>query len=178
MILLGLWSIPQIIYILPNNHYSSSLIYTFAMGISLYCIKQPTAKITLLITLFSIGSEFFWWETDYVNKPQIYYYVGLLAVIESARELLFKRVFILSTYFGFLSVKIALDWQIRGVLLTYNILVILMLLEYFVRHLTAYVNVTTVYYNYSLIAAITSGITLALIYMHYFYNQAKKHLTA
>lgn len=128
--------------------------------------------------LFSIGSEFFWWKTDYASKPQIYYYVGLLAVIESARELLFKRVFILSKYFGFLSGKIALDWQIRGVLLTYYILVILMLLEYFVRHLTAYVNATTVYYHYSLIATIISGVTLTLIYLHYFYNQAKKHLTA
>lgn len=178
VILLGLWCVPQIIYILPENKYSLFLIYTFALGISLYYIKQPTAKITFIITLFSIGSELFWWQIDYANKPQIYYYAGLLAVIESARELLFKRVFILSKYFDFQSGKIALDWQIRVILLAYYILVILMLLEYFFRHLTSHVNATTVYYHYSLIATIISGITLTLIYLHYFYNQAKKHLSA
>jgi hypothetical protein len=178
VILLGLWCLPQIIYIIPENKYSLFLIYTFALGVSLYCIKQPTAKVTFMVTLFSISSEIVWWQMNYADKPQIYYYVGLLAVIESARELLLKRVFILSKYFGFLSGKIALDWQIRGILLAYNILVVLMLIEYFVRHLSAYINVTTVYYSFSLIAAIISGITLTLIYLHYFFNQAKKHLTA
>ena len=57
-------------------------------------------------------------------------------------------------------------------------MIVLMLLEYFIRHLVGLKDITFVYYNYTLVADLLSGITLVIIYMHFFYNQSKKHLPA
>jgi hypothetical protein len=178
VILLGLWGLSRLLYILPDSLYTLPFVYIFCCVTSLCCLTQTTAKITLIITIYSSGAEVLWWWIDYVDKPQVHYFVGLLAITVLARELLLKRVFILSEYFGFISGKIALDWQIKNVLLVGYLLVLLMVLEYFVRHLGGFKDVTFVYYSFSFIGTIISGITLALIYMHYFYNQSKKHLTA
>lgn len=178
VILLGLWCLSQVIYILPGNIYSLVLVYVFCLVLSVAFIDQVTAKITLIVTLYSIGAEVFWWNIDYINKPQIHYLIGLLALTGLARELLFKRVIILSEYFGIHSGKVALDWQIRGILSLYYGLMITVVFEYFVRHLMGFKQLTVFYYSFSLIATILSGVTLALIYTHYFHNQSKKHLQA
>lgn len=178
LILLGFWCLSETIYFLPRSTISLILIYAASLGISIFCYKNHTAKFTLIIILFTIAVELFWFKTGYENKPLIYYYLGLLASLELVRDLLFKRVLILSKYFGYISGKIALDWQIRTILLAYYILVVLMLFEYFLRHLFGFHNVTFIYYSYSFVAAIISGITLGIIYMHYFYNQSQKHLPA
>jgi hypothetical protein len=148
------------------------------MAISVYRFKQTSTKITLALILLCIGSEVFWWNISYVNKPHIYYFIGLLTLTDLTRELLFKRVFLMSQYFGHQSGKIALDWQLRSVLLAGYILIFLMLSEYLIRHLAGLKHVTFVYYNFTLVANLLSGITLTIIYMHYFYNQSKKHLPA
>jgi hypothetical protein len=178
VILLGLWCLSRVLLILPENEYSLVVVYIFCIFIALYCIKQLTAKITLIIVVFSIGAELFWWHSAYVDKPHIYYYLGVLCVTELARELLVKRVFILSEYFDFISGKVALDWQIRGILFSYYMLIVFMLMEYFVRHLSSYHDTTFVYDNYSFVATIISGLTLVIIYMYYFHNQAKKYIAA
>jgi hypothetical protein len=154
------------------------LIYVFCTAISIYRFKQTSTKITLAILLFSIGAEIFWWNISYVNKPHIFYFIGLLTLMDLAMELLFKRVFLMSQYFGHQSGKIALDWQLKGILLAGYVMITLMLLEYFIRHLAGLKDITFVYYNYTLVADLLSGFTLVTIYMHYFYNQSKKHLPA
>jgi hypothetical protein len=154
------------------------LVYAFCIAISIYRIKQTSTRITLAIIIFSIGAEFFWWNTSYANKPHIFYFIGLLTLTDIARELLYKRVFLMSQYFGYQSGKIALDWQLRGIILAGYVMIALMLLEYFIRHLVGLKNITVIYYNYTLVANLLSGITLTTIYMHYFYNQSKKHLPA
>ncbi|MFT5838185.1 MAG: hypothetical protein ACI9UT_000676 [Flavobacteriales bacterium] len=178
VILLGLWCLSRVLLILPENEYSLVVVYIFCIFTALYCIKQLTAKVTLIIIVSSIGAELFWWHSAYVDKPHIYYYLGVLCVTELARELLVKRVFILSEYFDLISGKVALDWQIRGILFSYYMLIVFMLMEYFVRHLSSYHNTTFVYDNYSFVATIISGLTLVIIYMHYFHNQAKKYIAA
>jgi hypothetical protein len=55
---------------------------------------------------------------------------------------------------------------------------IAVVIEYFIRHLMGFDEITIVYYGFSFIATILSGITLILFYSHYFYNQSKKHLQA
>jgi len=178
VILLGLWIVSQVIYMLPENMYSLALVYFFCLILPITFRDNITAKITLLITLFCIAAEVYWWHTNYANKPQIHYFLGLLVLTDLARVLLLKRVFIVYEYFGWISGKTALDWQIRGILLVGYLMLTLMLLEYFIRHLAGLSQVTIVYYNFTIIANILSGITLVIIYMHYFYNQSKKHLQA
>jgi hypothetical protein len=178
LILLGLWCVTHLLYTLPRSTTVMFLIYAVCLAISIYRFKQVSTKITLAIILVSIGSEFFWWNTSYSNKPHIFYFVGLLTLTDIARELLFKRVFLMSQYFGHQSGKIALDWQLRSVLLAGYGLIAIMLLEYFLRHLAGLKDMTVVYYNFTLVANLLSGITLTTIYMHYFYNQSKKHLPA
>ena len=179
LILLGFWCVTHLLYLLPRGTtVTVYMVYTFCTVISIYRFKQTSTKITLVMILFSIGAELFWWNTSYVNKPHIYYYIGLLTLTDIARELLFRRVFLMSQYFGHQSGKIALDWQLRALLLAGYAFVFLTLLEYFIRHLTRLKDITFVYYHFSLAANSLSGIILATIYMHYFYNQSKKHLSA
>jgi hypothetical protein len=102
----------------------------------------------------------------------------MMAITVLSRELLFNRVFIAHRYFGYSSGKIALDWQLKGVLLADCVLLISMLLEYLLRHLFGLSQATFVYYNFTWMATTLSGITLTIVYMHYFYNQSKKHLLA
>jgi hypothetical protein len=177
-ILLGLWGLSQVIYMLPSNTYSLMVVYALCLVLSVAFLDQITAKVTLIVTLYSIGAEMFWWHIEYANKPQIHYLVGLLALTGLARELLFKRVIYMSEYLGIHSGKVALDWQVRWVLLIGYSFLLAVILEYFVRHLTEFSNVTIFYYQFEIAAQTLSTITLALIYMHYFHNQAKKHLAA
>jgi hypothetical protein len=180
LILLGLWFVTLLLYKLPESTTFMIIVYAFciAISISIYRFEQVSTKITLAIILCSIGAEIFWWQIYYVYKPHIYYFIGLLTLMDIARGLLFKRVFLVYQYFGHQSGKIALDWQLRGVLLAGYTLIVLMLLEYFIRHLAGLKDITFIYYNYTLFANLLSGITLTTIYMHYFYNQSKKHLPA
>jgi hypothetical protein len=178
VILLGLWIVSQVIYMLPENMFSLVFVYSLCLILLIIFRANITTKITLLMTLFCIGAEIYWWQTDYANKPQIHYFLGLLVLTDFARVLLFKRVFIMYEYFGWMSGKTALDWQIRGILFVGYILLTLMLFEYFIRHLVGLNQITIVYYNFTIIANILSGITLVIIYMHFFYNQSQKHLPA
>lgn len=178
VILLGLWCLSEAIYLLPEHLYSLVLTYVLCLILSTLFIDQITAKVTLTITLYSIAAEIFWWYTDYTNKPQIHYLIGLLALTGFARELLLKRVILLSKYFAFHSGKVALDWQLRSVLFIGYVLLLAVIGEYFIRHLTEYTDLTFIYYNFGLIATILSAVTLMLIYMHYFNNQSQKHLLA
>lgn len=178
LILLGLWFVTLLLYELPESTTFMVLVYAFCIAISIYRFEQVSTKITLAIILCSIGAEIFWWQISYVNKPHIYYFIGLLTLMDIAMELLFKRVLLMSQYFGHQSGKIALDWQLKGVILAGYVMIVLMLLEYFIRHLAGLKDITFIYYNYTLVANLLSGITLTTIYMHYFYNQSKKHLPA
>jgi hypothetical protein len=178
LILLGLWCVTHLLYKLPESTTCMVLVYAFCIAISIYRIEQVSTKITLAITLFSIGAEIFWWNISYVNKPHIYYFIGLLTLMDLARELLFKRVLLMSQYFGYQTGKIALDWQLKSVILAGYVMIALMLSEYFIRHLVGLKDITFIYYNYTLVANLLSGVTLTTIYMHYFYNQSKKHLLA
>ena len=178
VILLGLWCFSEVIYIFPENIYSLIVVYALCLIFSVTFIDQICAKIILFVTLYSLGAEAFWWYIEYLNKPQIHYLIGLLSLTGLARELLFKRIIILSDYFGIHSGKVALDWQIRSVLLVGYTLLLAVIVEYFLRHLAGYNNFTFIYYQFGTIATLLSAFTLALIYMHYFYNQSQKHLPA
>ncbi|MFQ3190197.1 MAG: hypothetical protein ACI936_001327 [Paraglaciecola sp.] len=178
VILLGLWCLSRLLFISLEYNYFLILTYIISLIISIYCFDQIIAKVSFILILYCIGAEIYWDLTEYSHKPQIHYFVGMLSLTLLARELLFQRVVILHEYFGYRSGKIALDWQIRGILFFDLILIFLMLLEYFVRHLAGFNQVTIVYYNFTLIATALSGITLAVIYMHYFYNQSKKYMSA
>lgn len=178
IIVLGFWIISRIIYFLPVDGYYLVFIYVMFIGICAYCINQVTAKITLVIIFYSMGAELYWYHINYANKPHIYYVVGLLALNELMRELLLNRVFILYRCFNYISGKIALDWQLRTIALVYYLLVLASTIEYFIRHLAGYSYITFVYDSFSPIASILSGACLTIIYMHYFYNQSKKHISA
>jgi hypothetical protein len=178
VILLGLWCLSRLLYTFVGLEYILEITYVTSLLISVFYLKRVISVITVAITLLCIATELYWSITVYVNRPTIYYYVGLLVLSALSRELLLQRVFLLNKYFGYCSGKIALDWQIRGVLLTGYVLLAMMLTEYFFRHVIGFTQITFVYYNYTLVANFLSGITLALVYMHYFYNESQKHMPA
>lgn len=178
LILLAYWGLTKLLYAAPDTLTYWAVIYGVCIALSFYYIHHLTAKLVLIVTLYSIGAEWFWWHSNYANKPEMHYWAGLLALILWTRQLLFNRVIIADNYFGYVSGKIALDEHVRHILYLYFGLVTLMILEYFARHLGAQSNMTMVYEQFTLVANTLSAITLAVIYMHYFHNQSQKYFTA
>ena len=178
LILLGYWFLAKILINLPDKPLYWAMIYTVSIGLCIYYFHHITAKITLIIVLYSVAAECLWWFESYASKPRIDYFAGLMAFTVWARQLLFNRIFIAHEYFNYTSGKTGLDTHARGVLYTYLILVILMTLEYFMRHLGGMANLTTIYYLFTPTSNVISGVMLAVIYMHYFNNQSKKYLSA
>lgn len=178
LILLGYWLVAKALINAPDNWQYWLLIYASGIGLCCYYFHHITAKITLMIVLYSVAAEWFWWHENYINKPEIHYYIGLLALTVWIRKLLFNRIFIAYKYFNYTSGKTGLDSHAGVILYLSFALIFLMTLEYFVRHLGGINNVTTIYYLFTPISTVISGATLAVIYMHYFNNQSKKHLSA
>ena len=178
VILLGLWCLSRTLYMLAHSDYILVSTYLSCVLLSFFYLKTKTAKVTLLVTLSCIGIELFWFFTEYGRKPTIHYLIALLTLTSISRELLLQRVFLLNKYFGYISGKIALDWQLKNILFIECTILLAMLIEYFIRHLAGFSNITYVYETFTLVANVLSGVTLIVIYMHYFHNQSRKHLPA
>lgn len=177
LILLGYWLVAKGLINVPDSWPYWLLVYGGGFALCVYYFHHITAKITLIIVLYSIAAEWLWWYQEYANKPEIHYYVGLLTITVWTRQLLFNRIFIADQYFNYTSGKTGLDTHTRGILFLDFIVFLLMTIEYFARHLGEVSNATTVYYLYTPLTTFLSGATLAVIYMHYFNNQSKKYLS-
>lgn len=178
LILLGYWLTAKVLINVPDALPYWIVIYGGGIGLCIYYSHHITAKITLIIVLYGIAAEWFWWFLGYTKKPEIHYYIGLLAITLWARQLLFNRIFIADKYFNYTSGKTGLDTHVGSILYIYLVLVFLMTGEYFVRHLGGISDATRIYYLYTPLSNIISFITLAAIYMHYFNNQSKKYISA
>ena len=178
IILLGYWLGSELLNKVPDQLHYWIAVYGVSLAICVYYFRQLTAKITFVIVVCSIAAEWLWWYQEYANKPEIHYYVGLIAFTVWARQLLFDRIFIADKYFNYTSGKTGLDSHARGVLIFSFGLILLTIIEYFIRHIAGMSNVTTIYYLYKPVATVTSGAFIAIIYMHYFNNQSKKYLSA
>lgn len=178
IVLFGYWCISKLLFHIPDTPLSDAFVYISCLGIAIYYFHIKTAKVLLVITCFSIAAEFYWWISEYDHKPKMIYWIGLLAVTVWLRQLLFNRVIIMHNYFGYTSGKMALDHQLGTILLVYYVLVLLMVTEYFARHLTSSHELLFVYSLFTPLATFISAATLAVVYMHYFYNESKKYLAA
>lgn len=176
LILLALWLLAKPMLYGPDALLFWIVIYGASLAISIYYFYHIAAKITLLLTLFTVGAETYWWLIDYEPKPKMHYWLGLLASTLWARQLLFNRIIIADYYFNYTSGKTALDTLLGNILYVYFYLVVFVILEYFLRHLAALSDLTLVYDHFSPIATAMSALTLVIIYMHYFYNQSQKHI--
>lgn len=176
LILLGYWCLSKPLFMTPDSPIYWLVIYSSCIGISLYYIHHITAKILLIIVAFTICAEAYWWNFAYEHKPRMIYWVGLLALTVWLRQLLYNRIFIMHQYFGYTSGKLALDSHIGNILYVYYALVVLMILEYFARHLGGLHDLLFIYNLFTPVSTLISAVTLALIFMHYFYNHSQKHL--
>jgi hypothetical protein len=177
LILLGYWCFSKPLFWAPDNPIYWFVIYVACFGVSFYYLNHITAKILLILVLFTVGAEIYWWSIAYENKPRMIYWIGLLALTVWLRQLLFNRIFLMHEYFGHTSGKVALDSHIGKILLVYYALVVLMIIEYFARHLGNVHELLLIYNLFTPVSTLISALTLAVIYMHYFYNQSQKYLT-
>jgi hypothetical protein len=178
IVLLGYWCLAKFLIHIPDTPSLNALVYVSCFWIAIYYFHVKTAKILLVITCFSIGAEYYWWISEYEHKPKMIYWTSLLAVTVWLRQLLFNRVIIMHNYFGYTSGKMGLDHQLGTILLAYYVLVLLMVAEYFARHLTGSNELLFIYNLFTPVATLISATTLAVVYMHYFNNESKKYLAA
>jgi hypothetical protein len=178
LILLGYWLGSEVLDRVPDQLHYLIAVYGLSIAICILYFQHITAKITLIIVLYTVAAEYLWWRQDYGSKPEIHYYVGLLMLTVWTRQLLFNRIFIADKYFNYTSGKTGLDTHAGAILYLSFVLILLMTGEYLVRHVGGMNNVTTIYYLYSFVSQMISGMILAAIYMHYFNNQSKKYLSA
>jgi hypothetical protein len=178
VVLLGYWLGSEALFAAPNEWLFKLLIYGGCLVLSFYYLKHMTAKILLVFIVLTISAEFYWLSIDYDNSPRMIYLIGLMSLTVWLRQLLFNRIFIMHEYFGYSGGKVALDSNIEDIFLIYYVLVILVTSEFFVRSVFGFVEVDFIYDLFAPISTLISALTLAVIYMHYFYNQSKKHLSA
>jgi hypothetical protein len=178
LILLGYWCFSKPLFFAPDTPLYWFIIYSISIGISIYYFKFKTAKLLFVIVVFAVFIEIYWLVTEYESRPRMIYWVGLLALTVWLRQLLFNRIFIMDEYFDYTSGKMLLDKHIGAILLSYYVLVVLMIIEYFARHLTDHSGLLFVYNLFTPISTLMSAATLAVTYMHYFYNQSQKYLIA
>lgn len=178
LILLGYWLLSKPLYMAPNAWPVLLVAYSVCLGVSVYYFHHITAKILLVLTLYSIGAELYWSHIEYQSRPKLFYWVGLLAINLWARQLLFNRVFIAHTYFNYTSGKMSLDGHAILILNAYFYLVLCVTIEYFIRHITGLGHVAYIYALFTPVSTLLTAVTLAVVYMHYFYYQSQKHLPA
>lgn len=176
--LLGYLCLVTLIYLAPDTLILGLLIYSASLAIALYYLPHITAKILLGFLLVSLGAEVYWWIIEYNSKPKMVYQIGLMALTVWLNKLWFNRIFIMSDYFGYSTGKVALDTHLGGIYYCYYILTTLMASEYLIRHLAGKKDLLVIYNLYPVIAMLISALSLGMIYMHYFYYQSKKHLSA
>lgn len=177
-ILLGFWLGSEVLIRVPDEWPYWIAVYGTGLVICIYYFQHVAAKIALMIVCYSVAAEMFWWFQQYDKKPEVHYYVGLLVLTVWTRQLLFDRIFIADKYFNYTSGKTGLDTHARGILYIDFVVILSMILEYFARHLSGINDASTIYYLYSPLSQVISGMTLAAIYMHFFNNQSKKYLSA
>jgi hypothetical protein len=177
-ILLGYWCWSKPLFMAPDILFYQLVVYGCCVGLAVYYFHHVTAKIFLILVLFAIGAEIYWESITYAHKPRMIYWFGLLALTIWAKQLLFNRIFIAHKYFNYTSGKTGLDTHLGSILYLSFGLIFLMAMEYLVRHIGGLTEVTTVHYLFTPVSTFISGITLAIIYMHYFNNQSKKYLPA
>ncbi|TDF41309.1 hypothetical protein EYS14_00140 [Alteromonadaceae bacterium M269] len=178
IVLLGYWLGSEVLFAVPDKWPYWLLIYSGCLALSIYYLHHITAKILLGFILFTVGAEIYWLSTEYADKPRMIYWVGLMSLTVWLRQLLFNRIFIMDEYFGYSGGKVALDGNVGDIFFGYYVLVTLMTLEFFIRHILRLGDMLFVYNLFTPVSTLISALTLAVIYMHYFYNQSKKHLSA
>ena len=165
----------EALFIIPDGLVYSSLTYVLCLGVSIYFFKHFVAKITLIITIYGIASEYIWWVSDYASSPRVFYYIGLMALTVSMQRLLYNRALLMHDFFDHMAGKLALDGHVRRILFMHFTLFTAMACEYFARHIGGMKDALLIYNIYPTAATIISALILGVVYMHYFYNQSQKH---
>ncbi|MEM9103959.1 MAG: hypothetical protein AAGB12_16750 [Pseudomonadota bacterium] len=116
-----------------------------AMGVSLYRLKTEEYRGVIAFVLgLCIASELYWFAIGYPS-PVIHWHVFVMMINVWMRHFLFQRVFIMAKYFPNRYRSLDLDLSLYELGWYYNIVHIVVIFEYFARHLFSY-NITIVYY--------------------------------
>lgn len=133
----------------------------FALVILGYTLSRGKLRVYLMVFyLMAIASELYWYYTDYSAPYILWPCFTLLEAVLLAR--FFKmRVFWIIEFNPKLEVKpIALDSQLIMIFYAFICLYSLYTLEYYVRHLLGFTEITYIYYAYPYIASCLSLYTL------------------
>lgn len=102
---------------------------------------------------FALVTELFWYATNY-NAPMIVWTCTLFTLTVAVRWSLRRRTFWMIHLFKKSGQSLLLDRQLIIATMSYLTLHIVMVLEFYVRHLLGFSNVTTIYYSYQYIASV------------------------
>ena len=96
------------------------------------------------VILICLSCEFFWYATSY-NAPRIHSYLAMLMLNMATRHLIFLRVPLFKRYQSMPLInkhiaiplkQISLDWQLYSLAMVNGAVVIVLIGEYLIRHLT------------------------------------------
>lgn len=142
----------------------SLLTYT-AIIFTLYKLKTEDKRQPIaLVVILCIAAELYWLATGY-QAPNIYWYVFIININVLTRHFLFQRCFIMSKYFPRHYRSLDLDYSLHKICWYYNIIHIAVILEYFVRHILGFSQMTVIYEAsiYLLHALTTYSVLLILV---------------
>lgn len=177
IVLLGYNCLSKLVFKAPDEAFFWVVAYIISLGIAAYYIDLLASKILLAIVMFTIGAELYWYMVEYSAKPMMSYWIALLSLTLWLKQILNNRIFLMDELFGYTGGKLALDGHIGSVLNAYYLLIVLMIVEFYIRHLAGLKNALVVYNYFTPVTTFLSAVILAAVYMHYFYNQSQKHLS-
>jgi len=141
----------------------AKVIYYVVAGYVFYKFRfdGQTKKVIIPLYVSCILAESYWVYTNY-TAPSLHWYIALLSINILHRMLIVSRVHLLNRVWKDSIYGINIDFSLHQVALIYGYLVVLIIFEYLVRHLTP-LNPMLIYNIYPYVAGIVSVFLILII---------------
>jgi hypothetical protein len=137
-------------------------IYLSAGVIFYHLRSDKLAKFSFSLLLCMVAAELYWWSTDYDKTPLITYHTGILIENVVVRHFLLIRPDAFNFYSKNLR-RVSIDRKLYNLTGLFTFTVAVLVIEYFLRHITNF-QVLVVYNAYPYImAAIYSAIIWVIL---------------
>ncbi|PAJ75768.1 hypothetical protein CJF42_03360 [Pseudoalteromonas sp. NBT06-2] len=154
--------IEELVFFFNALYLAKLITYILSMFFIRYFWYDSIVKRLILpVIIVSYVAEVFWYKTGY-ESPRINFYIGMIWLNIITRHLLFLRVPITQKVISKNVSQTSLDWQLYSLSKWNIIVIVLMLTEYMIRHLTSF-SPLSVYHSYPYTIQLLSVATLFFI---------------
>lgn len=154
----------EIAWLVLSDISSFKFLLYFLLLLACYiCRLDKITKIIFPVIILMLATDAYWYFTNY-SSPKTIWYMWLIISTLGLRYLLMYRVSFVDQYFPDKGESINLDWVIYKITATFVVIQILMLLEYFARHILNLPNILIIYTSYPYLIQVVSTFTIWVVF--------------